>query len=261
MPSIVEGLLEAAQKDLGYREQSNGYTKFGDWYYANVDQSDSYFKTAPWCDMFITWAAHQAGVQEYVGEFASTVDHAKWFKQQGAWSDQPEPGALVFYDWSGSDSVEGIDHVGIVERVDGAKIFTIEGNVDRVWLKRKERDQSKVVGYGLPRKVQENSGALDEVVAEEGEGAAVGAAPSPPVKAPPVQNVSASAQQAFVNVTSASSSGLPQIQDATAPAAVLVALLCTAVVVKRVRDRQSAQVAAAVGRHRRPAGRHRGLLA
>ncbi|MFF5205279.1 CHAP domain-containing protein [Streptosporangium sp. NPDC000396] len=153
MRSIPEGLLEAARKALGYREKNNGSTKFGRWYYTNVDTSTPSFKTAPWCDMFVTWAAHQAGIQDYVGEFAYTVDHAKWFRRHDAWSDKPEPGALVFYDWSGSKNINGIDHVGIVERVNGRKIKTIEANVDGVWLKRKVRDQSKVVGYGLPRKV------------------------------------------------------------------------------------------------------------
>lgn len=257
MPSIVDGLLDAAQRDLGYREQSNGYTKFGEWYYANVDKSDSYFKTAPWCDMFVTWAAHQAGVEEYVGEFAYTVDHAKWFRQQDAWSEEPEPGAIVFFDWSGGDSVEGIDHVGIVEKVDGSKVFTIEGNADRVWLKRKERDPGKIVGYGLPRKVQENLGARVESASEQVESAAVGSASQPPMKASAVQHVSVSARQPFAGVTSE----LPQVQDATASAAVLVALLCAAVAVKRVRDRRPAHAVGGGGRSQRASGWNRDLFA
>jgi hypothetical protein len=105
--------------------------------------------------MFIAWAADKAGVGEYVGQFAWTPSHAAWFIKQGAWSDKPEPGALVFYDWGGGKSYKGIDHVGIVEKVDGKKIRTIEANVDRVWLKRKFRDTEKVVGYGLPRVVKQ----------------------------------------------------------------------------------------------------------
>lgn len=104
--------------------------------------------------MFIAWAAQKAGVADYVGQFAWTPSHASWFIKQGAWSAAPEPGALVFYDWSGGKSYKGIDHVGIVERVEGKKIHTIEANVDRVWLKRKVRETEKVVGYGLPRKVK-----------------------------------------------------------------------------------------------------------
>ncbi|MER6178832.1 hypothetical protein [Streptosporangium sp. NPDC001681] len=44
-----------------------------------------------------------------------------------------------------------------MEKVEGGKIHTIEANVDKVWLKRKVRDESKVVGYGLPRKVKSST--------------------------------------------------------------------------------------------------------
>ncbi|MGW4473437.1 CHAP domain-containing protein [Nonomuraea sp. NPDC004354] len=154
MDPIAEGLLKAARPELGYREKGGQYTKFGTWY-ADLVQ-DPQYRNAPWCDMFITWAAHKAGLQEYVGQFAWTPSHAAWFIQQGAWSPKPEPGALVFYDWRGGKSYKGIDHVGIVEKVAGSKIHTIEANVDKVWLKRKIRDTDKVVGYGLPRLVKEH---------------------------------------------------------------------------------------------------------
>lgn len=149
---IAEDLLQTVRSELGYREKSGQYTKFGDWY---ADRSqDPQYRNAPWCDMFIAWAAQKAGVGDFVGQFAWTPSHASWFIKQGAWTSVPEPGALVFYDWSGGKSYKGIDHVGIVERVEGGKIHTIEANVDRVWLKRKFRDTDKVVGYGLPRKIK-----------------------------------------------------------------------------------------------------------
>ncbi len=155
MDPIAQDLLAVVRPELGYREKGGQRTKFGEWYAENVDR-DPVYKNAPWCDMFIAWAADKAGVRDYVGTFAWTPSHARWFERQGAWSDRPEPGALVFFDWSGSKNIKKIDHVGIVERVEGDRVHTIEGNVDRVWLKRKVRDESKVVGYGLPRKVKEN---------------------------------------------------------------------------------------------------------
>ena len=155
MDPIGNDLLRIMEPELGYREGPGLHSKFGEWYSLTVDQ-DAQYKTAPWCDMFIAWAAEQAGVKEFVGQFAWTPSHARWFETQGAWSQTPEAGALIFFDWSGGKDITGIDHVGIVERVEGGTIHTIEGNVDGVWLKRKERDESKVVGYGLPRKVKEN---------------------------------------------------------------------------------------------------------
>ena len=154
MDAVGQKLLEVAKAQLGYSEKSSGYTKYGDWFAAAVDKShDSYYKTAPWCDMFLAWAADKAGVQDWAGEFASTIEHAKWFQQQHAWGTTPEPGAIVFYSWSGDHSVDAIQHVGLVESVSGHTLHTIEGNTDGGQLERRTRSTSQVVGYGYPDKV------------------------------------------------------------------------------------------------------------
>ncbi|MFI6322814.1 CHAP domain-containing protein [Nonomuraea sp. NPDC050556] len=153
LETAIQRMVKILDAEVGYTEKPDGYTKFGEWYTGNVD--DSYdFTNAAWCDMFLAWGARQAGLQDVYGQFAYTPAHAGWFKEQGAWGTKPAPGALVFYDWSGGDSIDGIDHVGIVTKVDGDRIETIEGNVDRQFAKRKERDQSSVVGYGYPAKVK-----------------------------------------------------------------------------------------------------------
>ncbi|MDA0635794.1 CHAP domain-containing protein [Nonomuraea sp. MCN248] len=156
---MADKLLKTVRKELGYREKNGQHTKFGHWYAERVD--DPQYKNAPWCDMFLAWAADKAGLTEYVGQFAWTPSHAVWFIEQDAWTRKPEPGALVFFDWKGGESYKGIDHVGVVERVVGGKIHTIEANVDRVWLKRKVRDTDKVVGYGLPRVVKANAERIE----------------------------------------------------------------------------------------------------
>ncbi|TMR24061.1 CHAP domain-containing protein [Nonomuraea turkmeniaca] len=117
--------------------------------------------------MFLAWAANKAGLSQYVGEFAWTPSHAAWFIKQEAWTQQPEPGALVFFDWRGGKSYKGIDHVGVVERVEGKKIHTIEANVDRIWLKRKTRETDKVVGYGVPRLVKAGATKPEEILSTE----------------------------------------------------------------------------------------------
>ncbi|NUR93453.1 MAG: CHAP domain-containing protein, partial [Nonomuraea sp.] len=154
MDPIADALLNAARSELGYREKG-GLSKYGVAYAKRVN--DSQYRGAPWCDMFITWAASKAGILPWVGQFAWTPSHARWFMDQGAWTRSPEPGALVFFDWSGGKSYKGIDHVGIVESVEGSKIHTIEANIQGGKLKRMTRDQQKVVGYGLPWKVKANA--------------------------------------------------------------------------------------------------------
>jgi hypothetical protein len=152
MDPIGQKLLQVAKGQLGYTEKASGYTKFGDWYGKHVDKDPS-FATAPWCDMFLAWAADKAGVQDWTGEFASTPDHASWFKDHHAWGHKPEPGSIVFFSWTGGKSIGDIEHVGIVESVNGSTLHTIEANHFN-HLGRATRDVSQVVGYGYPSKVK-----------------------------------------------------------------------------------------------------------
>ncbi|MDA0638128.1 CHAP domain-containing protein [Nonomuraea sp. MCN248] len=164
--------IELLESQLGYSEKAGAYTKFGNWYGETIE-FDADYTSAPWCDMFLAWAATKLGYEEWMGQFAWTVAHAKWFKKQDAWGTKPEPGAFVFFDWGGSDSISRIDHIGVVTKVEGGRIHTIEGNIDGGVAKRKERDTSKVVGYGYPWKIKERldaeaaQKAADEAAAME----------------------------------------------------------------------------------------------
>ncbi|ACZ84976.1 hypothetical protein Aros01_03659 [Streptosporangium roseum] len=153
MTPEMQKFIKLLESELGYSEKSGGYTKFGHWYGDNVE-FDADYTAAPWCDMYLSWAAKKLGYEDWVGQFAYTVYHAEWFKEQDAWGTTPKPGAIVFFDWSGSKKIDNIDHVGIVTKVTGRTIHTIEGNIDGGVAKRKERDTGKVVGYGYPEKIK-----------------------------------------------------------------------------------------------------------
>lgn len=152
MDPVGQKLLHIAKTELGYREKAGGYTKYGDWYGKHVAHGGGY-DAAPWCDMFLAWAADKAGVEDWTGQFASTPDHASWFQKHHAWGHKPEPGAIVFFSFSGGKSIGDIEHVGIVEKVHGDKLTTIEANHNDQ-LGRADRDVSQVVGYGYPAKVK-----------------------------------------------------------------------------------------------------------
>ncbi|MFI6326082.1 CHAP domain-containing protein [Nonomuraea sp. NPDC050556] len=173
MTPEMQKFIDLLESQLGYSEKGDAYTKFGDWYGKNVE-FDADYSSAPWCDMYLSWAAHKLGYEDWIGQFAWTVAHAEWFKENDAWGTKPKPGAFVFYDWGGSNDVDEIDHVGIVTKVEGDKIFTIEGNIDGGVAKRKERDTSKVVGYGYPEQIKAR---LDEVALKEAAKQAEEAAP------------------------------------------------------------------------------------
>lgn len=106
----------------------------------------------PWCDMTVSIAAKDSGNAKVVGQFAYTPEHAQWFYDQGRWHSGAAgiaPGDVVFFDWGGTKSRSAIDHVGVVERVENGKIYTIEGNKADECM-RVVRDDTYIAGYGRP---------------------------------------------------------------------------------------------------------------
>lgn len=152
--------LREVRRHLGYHEASDGSSVFGKWYGKRVH--DTSFASGAWCDMFLSYCGVKT--DSPVGVFAWTVAHAKWFQQQGRFNRTPKRGSLVFFDWSGGRSLDGIDHIGVVEKVrpDGL-LVTLEGNTaDQV--ARRVRSMNSVVGFGHPkwrRKVTTSKAKLD----------------------------------------------------------------------------------------------------
>jgi hypothetical protein len=138
----VDTILAQARSHLGMSGRPNAATQ---WYAR--DGHGVAFLDASWCDMFVSWCAHNVGMTDIVGEFAYTPSHVNWFKKNKRWDHTPKRGAVVFFDWN-NDNVS--DHVGFVEAVrsDGL-IVTIEGNTGNA-CKRKVRSPSDVLGYGHP---------------------------------------------------------------------------------------------------------------
>ena len=100
-----------------------------------------------WCACFVSWCAGQCGLLEngVIPKFASCGAGVNWFQSRGQWLDgsaTPEPGMVIFFKWYGSDSLIA-DHVGIVERVENGRVYTIEGNSDNM-----VRQNSYPVGEG-----------------------------------------------------------------------------------------------------------------
>jgi peptidoglycan hydrolase-like protein with peptidoglycan-binding domain len=149
----VDSMLIACRNLLGTGEDTPGSNRnfVTDWY--GFD--------SPWCDMAVSYAAAQSGNAGAVGHFAWTPSHAYWFRNAGRWHyglGGARAGDVVFFDWSGSRSIDAIDHVGVVEavRADGT-IVTLEGNTrdpnrpdaGDVYARR-VRNAAAVVGYGRP---------------------------------------------------------------------------------------------------------------
>jgi len=105
-----------------------------------------------WCAIFVSWVAEQAGYLETgtIPRFAAVVSGVEWFQTRGQWGDKsytPSPGDLIFFAWQVGGRP---NHVGIVERVEGGYVHTIEGNSSNSVRRRSYRlDSVSIIGYGV----------------------------------------------------------------------------------------------------------------
>lgn len=116
-----ERFVRAAEKELAAFEPGGG-DKYVRWYGGFPDG-------VPWCAIFVSWCAAQAGLPEdSLPKHASCTWARERFRELGRWHGpdyQPSPGDLVYFDWDGSGDC---DHVGIVKSCNGLSFTTIEGN-------------------------------------------------------------------------------------------------------------------------------------
>jgi hypothetical protein len=160
-PVTADDVINLAEKQVGITETDGegGGTKFQDWYATTERAKEtvqrdggtpSDYKDAAWCAMFISWLGSQFHFNDQMGFDAWTVAHAEWFEQHGRWGHTPMPGAVVFFDWDGGKTVDGIDHVGLVVKDNGdGTIETIEGNANNE-VEHRQRSTDLVAGYGYP---------------------------------------------------------------------------------------------------------------
>ena len=113
-----------------------------------------------WCACFVSWCANECGYIDAgtVPRFSSCVQGSRWFKDQGLWQDRsftPTSGDIVFFDWDDpggySGPQDGVpDHVGIVEKVENGRVYTIEGNSgDKCCQRSYPAGYYEIFGYGI----------------------------------------------------------------------------------------------------------------
>ncbi len=71
-----------------------------------------------------------------------------YYRKKGQFfTSNPKPGDQIFF----GSSVSNSSHTGIVEKVDGSRVYTIEGNTsDQVARRSYALGASKIIGYGRP---------------------------------------------------------------------------------------------------------------
>lgn len=171
--TAIEKLLNIAENEVGYLEKksssnlynktgnagSANYTKYG--YEMHKIQSSNMDYPAAWCDAFVDWCFVKAfgidkakkllhGFDDY------TVNSAGYYKKNKEWYTAPKVGDQIFF----TNSKGGICHTGLVYKVSGGKVYTIEGNTSSangvianggcVAKKSYYITYNRIAGYGRP---------------------------------------------------------------------------------------------------------------
>lgn len=143
-----------AEQQLGYHEGEGNSNKYAE----TPGLSEMYGwspQNQPWCDVFVDAGfiecfgvenACRMTYQPMGGGSALCKQSAQYYKGNGAWSNRPEVGDQVFFFASGD-----INHTGIVIRVAGGSVVTVEGNSsDQVAERCYSAGDSGIAGYGRP---------------------------------------------------------------------------------------------------------------
>ena len=105
-------IIGVALTQVGYREGSNNYTKYGVWYG---------LPNSPWCGMFVSWCAKEAGIPTSILKRTGVANPSNFgLSYKDGASYTPQKGDLFFK--------KGFSHVGLVYYTDGAYFYTLEGN-------------------------------------------------------------------------------------------------------------------------------------
>lgn len=126
-------------------------------YYNNLTGTTFDVDTTPWCAIFVTYKLRTSGIPtSCCPNFAGCttlrdnflIPNAIWHKR-GSYT--PKMGDIIMFDW---DNTGNCDHVGLVEKVEGGKVYTVEGNSKGgfttygVRYKSYSLDSKYIIGYG-----------------------------------------------------------------------------------------------------------------
>lgn len=178
--TAIERLLTTARAEIGYAEKEtnsqldhptanagdNNWTKYA----RDLDALGVYAGKKngyAWCDMFVDWCFIKTfGLEQGMsltcqpmnGHGAGCTASANYYKQKKRFhTGMPQPGDQIFFT---NDGGKTMNHTGIVEKVEGTRIYTIEGNTSStpgvvpnggmVRGKSYTMGYLKIGGYGRP---------------------------------------------------------------------------------------------------------------
>ena len=156
-------ILTVAYSQLGVTEAADGSTKYGIWY-GNL-KDDTWFYSADWCTMFVSWCANEANVDTWIIPCYDSAPYLQeWFDgyyrfyTPNSSSYSPRAGDLFFYRTSRTDKdgnliVSEYGHVGFIYSVSGNYIYIVDGNTgdpDRVKYDYMSINNPILTGFARP---------------------------------------------------------------------------------------------------------------
>lgn len=172
-------VIDVALAEVGYLEKETnkqldsktGNAGDGNWtkYARDLDNIPGFYNGKKngyaWCDIFVDWCFVQAYGVETAKKLLIQPDKslgagctysAKYYKNKGQFfASDPQPGDQIFF-----GTASGCTHTGLVYKVDGSKVYTVEGNTSGangvvangggVKAKSYSLTYSKIYGYGRP---------------------------------------------------------------------------------------------------------------
>lgn len=116
-------IVNQAKKDIGYKGNPNKYTK---WYCKDK-------KKHAWCGMYQKYlfkVEMKCNWLDTCSNFAYVPTIVSWAKKKGYWNadyKKAKAGDLVIFNWQPSKKGH-YSHVGMVQKVKGDSLYSIEGN-------------------------------------------------------------------------------------------------------------------------------------
>lgn len=165
------GYIEkASNKDLDSKEANpgtNNWTKYA----RDLWAADPHFYQGPkngydWCTVFVDWCVYMASHRDsvraqaamcYTGPYgAGCGPSVAYYKAAGRFWPRLGDGGKLFTPKTGDQiffgSASSVRHTGIVERVEGGTVHTIEGNSGNMVRRRSYAlSNADILGYGRPR--------------------------------------------------------------------------------------------------------------
>ncbi|MBQ6413017.1 MAG: CHAP domain-containing protein [Ruminococcus sp.] len=162
----IDRVIAIAEAEVGYHEKASGDLKYlydkkansGDANYTKYNyemhkiQPKNMDFPGAWCDCFCDWVFKESfGIEVakkvLCGGFDDyTPNSSNLYKKAGRWTEEPKRGYQAFFKNS-----QRICHTGIVYKVEGNKIYTIEGNAgNEVRKKSYTLGDNYIAGFGMP---------------------------------------------------------------------------------------------------------------